>query len=91
MMPVEFLFFALFLALLEVKARRGDTDRSYLRALRVWAIVQAVLFVVVTVLAYSMEQGFLVPFGALYLLSLGLVLGTTIRMRATVEAIYFPE
>jgi membrane-bound metal-dependent hydrolase YbcI (DUF457 family) len=86
MMPVEFLFFALFLGLLEVKARREGTDGDYLRALRVWAIVQGVLFVVFTVLVYTMASGFMVPFGALYLLSLGLVFGVTIRMRDTVEA-----
>lgn len=87
MMPVEFLFFGLFLALLGVKARRASTDESHLRTLRVWSIVQVALFVVFIVLAYTMERGFLVPYGALYLLSLGLVFGTTIRMRRTVEAV----
>ncbi len=86
MMPVEFLFFALFLGWLEVKARREGTDGGYLRALRVWTTVQGVLFVVFTILVYTMASGFMVPFGALYLLSLGLVAGVTIRMRDTVEA-----
>jgi hypothetical protein len=39
------------------------------------------------VLVYTMEKGFMVPFGALYLLSLGLAFGVTIRMRETVEAV----
>ena len=38
-------------------------------------------------MVYTMEAGFLTIFGAVYLLSLGLALGITIRMRETVEAI----
>jgi hypothetical protein len=38
------------------------------------------------VMVYTMESGFLTIFGAVYLLSLGLAFGITIRMRATVEA-----
>ena len=49
--------------------------------------VQGVLFVVFTALVYTMEKGFMIPYGALYLLSLGLALGVTIRMRETVEAV----
>jgi hypothetical protein len=45
-----------------------------------------VLFVVFTILVYTMASGFVIPFGALYLLSLGLIAGITIRMRDTVEA-----
>ena len=91
MMPAEFLFFGLFLVLLGMKARRKGTDDGYLRTLWMWSIVQGGLFVVFTVLVHTMERGFFVPFGALYLLSLGMVLGVTIRMRETVEAIYFPD
>jgi translation initiation factor 2 gamma subunit (eIF-2gamma) len=40
---------------------------------------------VFTPLVYTMEKGFMIPFGALYLLSLGLALGVTIRMRETIE------
>jgi len=86
MMPVEFLFFALLLVWLEMRARKAGTDGRYLRALRVWWVVQGILFAVFTVLVYTMEKGFKVPFGALYLLSLGLVFGVIIRMRSTVEA-----
>jgi membrane-bound metal-dependent hydrolase YbcI (DUF457 family) len=87
MMPVEFLFFALFFVLLNVTARKHGTDDRFLRPLRVWIGVQGVLFVVFTVLVYTMERGFMTPFGALYLLSLGLAFGVTLRMRETVEAI----
>lgn len=86
MMPTEFLFFALFFVLLSTKARKQGTDGGFLRTLRVWTVVQSVLFVVFTPLVYTMEKGFMIPFGALYLLSLGLALGVTIRMRETIEA-----
>jgi membrane-bound metal-dependent hydrolase YbcI (DUF457 family) len=86
MLPVEFLFFALFFLALGIRARVRGTDAGFLRALRAWMVVQGVLFVVFTVLVYTMETGFMVPYGALYLLSLGLAFGVTIRMRRTVEA-----
>ncbi len=87
MMPVEFLFFALFFVLLDVTARKRGTDDAFLRPLRVWAGVQGALFVVFTVLVYTMEKGFMTPFGAVYLLSIGLAFGITLRMRETVEAV----
>ncbi len=68
-------------------ARKRGTDGGFLRTLRVWTVVQGVLFVVFTVLVYTMEAGFMIPYGALYLLSLGLAFGVTIRMRETVEAV----
>jgi hypothetical protein len=58
-----------------------------LRTLRVWTVVQGVLFVVFTVLVCTMEAGFMIAYGALYLLSLGLAFGVAIRMRETVEAV----
>jgi membrane-bound metal-dependent hydrolase YbcI (DUF457 family) len=87
MMPAEFLFFALFFVLLDVTARKRNTDGDFLRPLRVWTVTQGLLFVVFTVLVYTMEKGFMTPYGALYLLSLGLAFGVTIRMRETVEAV----
>ena len=87
MMPVEFLFFALFFVLLHQTARKRGTDEGFLHPLRMWAAAQGVLFVVFTVLVYTMEKGFTIPYGALYLLSLGLAFGVTIRMRETVEAV----
>jgi len=48
--------------------------------------VQVALFVVFTILAYTMQKGFMTPYGLVYLLSLGLATGVTIRMRKTVEA-----
>ena len=86
MLPVEFLFFALFFLVLGMRARRRGTDTGFLRALCAWTVVQGVLFVAFTVLVYTMTTGFMIPYGALYLLSLGLAFGVTIRMRETVEA-----
>jgi membrane-bound metal-dependent hydrolase YbcI (DUF457 family) len=85
MMSTEFLFFALFFVLLGMRARKLKTDEDFLRPLQVWTIVQGVLFVVFTVLVYTLESGFMVPYGALYLVSLGLAFGVTIRMRKTIE------
>jgi membrane-bound metal-dependent hydrolase YbcI (DUF457 family) len=86
MMPVENLFFALFFILLASTARKQKTDADYLPKLRIWTWVQGILFVAFMVMIYTMESGFLTIFGAVYLLSLGLAFGITIRMRATVEA-----
>jgi membrane-bound metal-dependent hydrolase YbcI (DUF457 family) len=84
MMPAEFLFFALLFVLLGRMARKQGSNSNYLRTLRVWTAVQGVLFVVFTVLVYTMERGFMTPFGAIYLVSLGLAFGVVIRMRETI-------
>lgn len=86
MMSAEFLFFALFFLGLGALARKQGTDRDYLRALRGWTWVQAGLFVVFTALVYTLQKGFVTPYGLVYLLSLGLAMGVTIRMRKTLEA-----
>jgi membrane-bound metal-dependent hydrolase YbcI (DUF457 family) len=85
MMPIEFLFFALFFALFYRMARKQGTDSDYLRTLKTWIWAQGVLFIVFTILVYVMEKIFMIPFGVLYLLSLGLATGVTIRMRKTIE------
>ena len=87
MMPVENLFFVLFFLLLASTAQKRNTDGDYLPKLRIWTWVQGILFVVFMVMVYTMESGFMTIFGAVYLLSLGLAFGITIRMRETVEAI----
>ena len=87
MMPIEFLFFALFFVMLASVARKRGTDQDYLGKLRVWTVVQVALFVVLAILVYTMERGFMIPYGVLYLLSLGLAFGITLRMRETVEAV----
>lgn len=87
MMPIENLFFALFFILLASTAKKRNTDSDYLSKLRIWTWVQGILFVVFMVMVYTMESGFMTIFGAVYLLSLGLAFGITIRMRETVEAL----
>ena len=87
MLSTEFLFFFLYFLWLDAVARRQGTDRDFARMLRVWIGVQGVLFVVFTALVYTLSKGFLVPYGAVYLLSLSLAFGVTIRMRETVEAV----
>jgi membrane-bound metal-dependent hydrolase YbcI (DUF457 family) len=85
MNPLELLFFALFFLSLYILARRQDTDLKYLGKLRLWIGLQGVLFLVFMPLAYIMKAGFLTIFGVVYLLSLGLTVGVTIRMRDTIE------
>jgi membrane-bound metal-dependent hydrolase YbcI (DUF457 family) len=87
MMPIENLFFVLFFLLLASMARKHKTDVEYLPKLRIWTWVQGVLFIVFMVMVYTMDTGFMTIFGAVYLLSLGLAFGITIRMRNTVEAL----
>ena len=86
MMPMEFLFMAFFLGLLGNWARKTGTDQDYLPKLRIWVSLLVGLFVLFTGMVYMLDSGFLVPFGALYLVVLGLVIGVTIRMRATIES-----
>jgi membrane-bound metal-dependent hydrolase YbcI (DUF457 family) len=86
MLPLENLAFVFFFLFLAATARKRQTDIEYLPKLRIWTIVQAVLFVFFLVMVFTMKSGFLTIFGAVYLLSLGLAFGITIRMRDTVEA-----
>jgi membrane-bound metal-dependent hydrolase YbcI (DUF457 family) len=86
-LSAEFLFFALFFIGLERIAHQRNTDQDYLGKLRIWTWLQIALFVVFTVLVYVMQKGFMTPYGAVYLLSLALAIGVTIRMRKTVEAV----
>ncbi len=85
MMPAEFLLFALFFAFLNSLARKLGTDSGFLGRLRIWTWVEGLLFVIFTVLVYTMDSGFMTPYGAVYLLSLGLAFGIIIRMRETIE------
>ena len=86
MMSTEFLFFALFFLALHQMARKTETDGEYLPILRFWMIFQFALCIIFTVLVYVMQKGFMTPYGAVYLLSLALAIGITIRMRKTIAA-----
>ena len=85
--PAELLFLALFFFMLFTSGRKRNTDGSFRKTLLLWAGIQAGLFVAFTVLAFSMSKGFQTIFGAVYLLSLFLAIGVTIRMRKTIETI----
>ena len=87
MMPIENLFFAFFFLTLASIAHKQKTNEDFLPKLRIWTWVQGILFIVFLVMVFTMESGFMTIFGAVYLLSLGLAFGITIRMRNTVEAI----
>jgi len=84
--PAELLFLALFFMLLDFSARKRNTDGNYIKTLRIWTVIEAILFVVFTVLAFGTIKGFATIFGVVYLLSIILALGVTIRMRKTIEA-----
>jgi DMSO reductase anchor subunit len=85
MLSAEYLFLALYFVLLYSLARKYKTDQDYKKQLLVWAIIQAILFVAFTALVYTMSKGFTTINGAVYLLSLFLAIGVTIRARKTVE------
>jgi hypothetical protein len=62
------------------------TGGDYLPKLRLWTWIEIGLFAAFLVLVY-IWSGYYIAFGALYILSLGLALGVTIRMRKAVEAL----
>ena len=83
----EFLAFGLFFFLLASIARQQKADEDYQPKARLWAYIMFGLFVVFTVLAFTMKSGFMTVYGALYLLSLFLAIGVAIRMKKTIETI----
>lgn len=83
----EFLAFGLFFLLLVSIGKKQKTDEEYLPKLRGYAVLQFVLFVFFTVLAFVMQKGFQTIYGALYLLSLFFAIAMTFRMRKTIETI----
>jgi membrane-bound metal-dependent hydrolase YbcI (DUF457 family) len=85
MLPAEFLCLALYFLLLDSLVRKQRIDANYVITLRIWTIIQLVLFVALTISAFMMTTGFMTIAGAFYLLSLGLAIGVTIRLRKTVE------
>lgn len=84
--PAELLLFAVFLYALGAWARRYNTDADYQPKLRNWMVLELLLFVIFTPLAYIMTPGYLTIFGAVYLFSLFMVFLVTIRLRKTVDA-----
>jgi len=85
MLSLEYLFLALYFLLLYSLARKHKTDQDYQKSLGVWTIIQAALFIIFTILVYTMSKGFTTINGAVYLLSLCLAIAVTIRARETIE------
>lgn len=85
----EFLAFGLYFLLLSSLARQQNTDREHQRSSTVWAYVQFALFILFTILLFSVGSTGLpyIVFGALYLLSIVLALVVTIQMRKTIETL----
>jgi membrane-bound metal-dependent hydrolase YbcI (DUF457 family) len=86
MMPAELLAFALYFWALGTMARHSQTDIGFQGKLRFWMALQGALFIIFTGLVYVLETGFMTIYGAVYLLSLFLAVGVTIRMRDSLEA-----
>jgi membrane-bound metal-dependent hydrolase YbcI (DUF457 family) len=85
----EFLAFGLYFLLLSSLAWQQGTDAKNQSASKTWAYIEFALFVVFTLLFFTMGAKGLpyTIFGGLYLLSLILAIILTIRMRTTVETL----
>ena len=83
---VEFLLIGIFFVILANLAGKQGTDLKFLKTLKIWTWLQFGLFLIFLVLVYTWD-GYYIPYGALYILSLGLALGISIRMRKTVDGI----
>ena len=87
LMTGEFLAFGLFFMLLASFGKKQDTDQANLPKLRIYAYIQFALFVLFTIAAFVMRQGFTTIYGALYLLSLFFAIAMTFRMSKTIETV----
>jgi membrane-bound metal-dependent hydrolase YbcI (DUF457 family) len=84
----EFLAFGLYCMLLVALAGRQATNRDYVTKARTFAYIQFVLFILFTVLFFTVQMKLLATiFGALYLLSMFYAIGITIRMKDTIETV----
>ncbi len=85
----EFLAFGLYFLLLGSLARGQNMDMQHQRSTKIWMYIEFALFILFTVLFFSIgAQG--LPrtiYGVLYLLSLVVGIVITIQMRRTVESI----
>lgn len=84
----EFLAFGLYFLLLGSLALRYNTDLEHLGSSKTWAYIELGLFVLFSVLFFTVgTQGLLYQvFGGLYLVSLIVAIVITIRMEQTVES-----
>jgi hypothetical protein len=77
----EFLAFGLFFWMLVWIAAKNGTDKDYQPRARLWAYLMFGLFVIFTIMAFTMSSGWFTIYGGLYLLALFLAVGVTIRMK----------
>ena len=84
----EFLAFGLYFLLLGSLARQYGTDAERQGSSKTWAYIQFGLFILFTVLFFTIGTVGLhyKVFGVLYLLSMIIAMTVTIRMKQTVEA-----
>ncbi|KXK16076.1 MAG: hypothetical protein UZ14_CFX002000112 [Chloroflexi bacterium OLB14] len=85
----EFLTFGLYFLLLVNLSQKNKTDAGQRGVARTWAYIEFFLFIVFTVLFFSIGAKGLpyTIFGALYLVSLIVGMVLTTRMRNTIEAV----
>ena len=85
----EFLAFGLYFLLLVSLAKRLNADAEYWSSTRLWMYIELALFVLFTILFFSMGRDGLpyTVFGALYLVSVLVAFVITIRMKKTVETL----
>ena len=85
LMPLEMLFFAAYFYWLGQTAQRQKTNLNKVKRVRMWTAVQLSLFLIFTVLVYTLNNGFMTIYGAVYLLTLIVAAVLTIQMRETIE------
>jgi len=72
--------------LVSIAAKNG-TDKEYQSMARLWAYLMFGLFVIFTVMAFTMSSGWFTIYGGLYLLALFIAVGVAIRMKTTIETV----
>jgi membrane-bound metal-dependent hydrolase YbcI (DUF457 family) len=89
--PLELFFFGLFFLSLALSGKQGMENRKARNGLWIWTGIEAFLFVIFSVLAFTLKSGFTTIFGGVYLFSLGLAIVLTIQMRDTLEGFWQKE
>lgn len=88
MLPAEFLMFAVYFLWMANEARKKSTNTDMLTKLRTHTNIQLGLFILFTVLLYTLKRAtYMIPYGALYLVSLIIALSLTVKMRDTIEIV----
>ena len=87
MLPVEFLFFALYFMFIANLAQKQATDTGQLPKLLTHTRIQFALWLLLTALLFLLsDQMYNMINGAIYLISLVIAFVLSIQMRETIEA-----